>query len=263
MSSLTAPDVFDSIGSYGGNQMSMDTSDQEYLSSIVKKYFPNLTDSQIKNLLYNATGTCWDYASINTLLEKYKDDPKGFQKKFGVPLMAGDDFNFNGIALTYLCWVLKHHPDSDQFNLKNLVKIHKDKNGQPIQYGAGATEPQICQYWPQFCKDHGVKVDSEAGYAVSVVNNKWVFNQGSSKLWDVTPKNWAKKAKGGTIILSMSPTILYNLDGSLACNVQGGHAVDITGVTDSGDFIVSSWGKEYLINPNDGTINGFDKITYE
>jgi hypothetical protein len=262
MSSLTAPDVFDSIGSYGGNQMTMDTSDQEYLSGIVKKYFPNLTPDQMKVFLQNATGTCWDFASINTLLEKYKDDPKGFQKKFGVSLMDGDDFNFDGIAMEYFCWAVKNHPSFLSLN-KLTSKVNPD--------GSGATAPQISQFWAQFCKEHGIKVDVAPDYDIDsskTFDSVAALNAYVKKHTElnVTPQNWSKVAKGGTIILEMKNTVeLWNLDGSVYMKVSGtnvGHAVDIVGVNKNGWYIVSSYGKEYLVDPSQMTCS-YTKISYK
>ena len=41
---------------------------------------------------------------------------------------------------------------------------------------------------------------------------------------------------------------LYNMDGSLYDSNGGGHAMYITGITDDNRFIVSSWGREFILD---------------
>ena len=33
--------------------------------------------------------------------------------------------------------------------------------------------------------------------------------------------------------------------------IDGGHAITVTGITEDGRYIVSSWGEKYYINPSD------------
>jgi hypothetical protein len=58
MATLDIPDVFDSIGLYGGDQMSMGGSEEIDLANIVRQFFPDKTDSQINQFLQNSKGTC-------------------------------------------------------------------------------------------------------------------------------------------------------------------------------------------------------------
>ena len=45
------------------------------------------------------------------------------------------------------------------------------------------------------------------------------------------------------------------MDGTVAQVIDGGHAMTVTGVTDDGKLIVSSWGNQYYIDPD-------EKITF-
>jgi hypothetical protein len=228
--------------------MTIYTFDQTYLYSIVRQYFPDMTDNQIKDFLQHATGTCWDYAMVNTLLEKFKDDPADFEKDFGVSLMDGDDFNFDGIAVAYYCWLKKNHPDD----------LNVDKNGDSALY-------QSCYSsdWSEFCADHGVKVDVTPHVTPIPGHPDEMYT--NQMMTDVTPQNWAQKAKGGTIEVNVNTVQLIDptTGRSYAPNPNGAHAMDIVGVTASGYFIVSSWGKEYYLDPSNGTIDDFMKITYQ
>jgi hypothetical protein len=67
----------------------------------------------------------------------------------------------------------------------------------------------------------------------------------------------------------MQPTILIDPTTGATDTFNGGeipdgaHKVDITGVTEDGRFIVSSYGKEYYLDPDsDFQTLDFQKITY-
>ena len=44
---------------------------------------------------------------------------------------------------------------------------------------------------------------------------------------------------------------MHGMDGAGDSYIPGGHAITVTGVTDDGKWIVSSWGKKYYIDPNE------------
>ena len=48
---------------------------------------------------------------------------------------------------------------------------------------------------------------------------------------------------------------LYNEDGSKYRSDVGGHWMTITGVTDDGRYIVSSWGKKLYLKPDELNLN--------
>jgi hypothetical protein len=217
----TGEDVFDNAGLYGGDQMTMPSGE---------------------------TATCWDIAMVNTLLERYKDDPSDFEQKFGIPLYAGDDFNFDGIAELYYDWIKQNHPDD----------LTAGQNG-----ALGLYMSCYSSCWTEFCADHGVKADVTPHITPVPGHPNEVYTD--QMMTDVTPQNWVKKAKGGTIEVNVNWVDL--IDPSTGQHVipkqNGAHAMDITGVTDNGYFIVSSWGKEYYLDPSNGSIYDFMKITYE
>ena len=70
----------------------------------------------------------------------------------------------------------------------------------------------------------------------------------------VTVDNYHEYAKKGQVIISTRPLNLWKrkADGSymLVDTRDGGHAMTVTGVTEDGRFIVSSWGETYYLNPD-------------
>ena len=72
----------------------------------------------------------------------------------------------------------------------------------------------------------------------------------------VNEDNFNEIAKSGKhVIIAYRNGNLYNMDGTVAQLIDGGHAMTVTGVTDDGKLIVSSWGNQYYIDPN-------EKITF-
>jgi hypothetical protein len=162
--------------------------------------------------------------------------------------MDGDDFNFDGIALTYYCWLKKNYP--------NLL-VQADQEGDY----ALPSSTVYGEYWTEFCKEHGVKVEVTPEYHGSD-SARWTYEK---DLLKVTPKNWGQMAKGGTIEVNVNWVDLIdpNTGQHVIPTSNGAHAMDVVGVTTNGYFIVSSWGKEYYLDPNNGSVRDFIKISYK
>jgi hypothetical protein len=94
----------------------------------------------------------------------------------------------------------------------------------------GTTEGERELMWESYMVQHGVTVDVDNSVRV-------------------TPDNYGELVKKGEIIIRMSPVQLIDKSGEIIKS-DGGHAMTITGVTEDGKYIVSSWGKEYYVDPN-------------
>lgn len=67
-----------------------------------------------------------------------------------------------------------------------------------------------------------------------------------------TSGNYHKYSAQGYVIVTVSPIILRSpTTQKIAHKFDGGDAMTVTGVDDSGNFIVSSWGDKYILNPDD------------
>lgn len=75
--------------------------------------------------------------------------------------------------------------------------------------------------------------------------------------------------QGKQVVLSMRPVVMTDADyGEKITMPNAGHFVTVTGVTDGGQLIVSSWGKKYYVDLNDfkstgGEYKDFITISYE
>ena len=68
------------------------------------------------------------------------------------------------------------------------------------------------------------------------------------RLCGVAYDNYAREGK--QIIVRADRFKLYDENGNPSGSC-GSHAMVVTGVTEDGKFIVSSWGNKYMIDPND------------
>ena len=73
----------------------------------------------------------------------------------------------------------------------------------------------------------------------------------------ITVDNFEEYSKKGQVVLDIHDVVIYKDDHRQRC---GGHAVVVTGVTEDGLFVVSSWGGKYYLDPKQ--LNGNDKFLY-
>jgi hypothetical protein len=197
------------------------------LMPIVRRSYPTLTDLEVEKLVTGyADEGCAYMALANTLFEQYLGRETEFEVRFGFPLRkANNDFNFEMLVIDFYC------------------SVGGDRDGM-----SGLASWNMESYWEKYLGSHDMYVDVH----------------GTS----ITPKTWAEVSKGGHIIVSVSPVNMYkHIGGELIGDERwrtSAHAMIVTGVTEEGYLIVSSWGERYYINPNDPafkTILGF--ISYQ
>ena len=219
------PDVnpsFDDEGSYGGDQGSAQKVYlDEDIQEIVRKYYPDYSDQEIRDLLIelNSEG-CGYVALCNTIFWEFVGREEEFEEIFGFPMYKDGDLNYNVIIVDLYC-------DKDK----------KSKSGTNI--------PERKDIWEDFLAEHGIDVNVECYI-------------------DVTTDNYNDIADKGQIIVAIEPCILEDEAGNTVFKANGGHAMTVTGVTEDGRFIVSSWGKRYYIDPDtDYNRLQFQQVRYD
>ena len=211
--------VFDKTGSYGGNQGHMaskykqDPSRQQELLKDLKKYFPNMTTTQGLKYLerLNSVG-CGYVALVNTIFMKFAHDPAGFQRIFGFPMYNHGDLNYDRMIMDLYCTT-------------DLAGINDISDGMP----GGTSDHDRARIVSRYLASKGIATRTQANVKVTPDNVRSIL-----------------KSNDGLIIGYRNDN-LYNEDGSKACTIKGGHAMTVTGVTDDGRYIVSSWGDKYYI----------------
>ena len=99
--------------------------------------------------------------------------------------------------------------------------------------------------WEAYLKEHDVDVD-----VVSRLK--------------VTPETYDEIVSGGQLIVSVRPLNLEDEQGNIVDGRDCGHAMTVTGVTEDGRYIVSSWGKVYYVDPkNNYSAIVFQQVRYE
>ena len=214
--------VFDDDGSYGGNQGNMD---QVYrwdpikcwdLLRDLREYFPNMSVFEAFRYFsrLNSVG-CGYVALANTLFMEYANRPQDFERTFGYPMFKDGDLNYDRLIL-------------DIYATTDKAGFNDRDDGLPN----GTVDDSRAHIVEHFLRDKGVDVETEANA-------------------DVTPENFREISEnGGYVILGYRHGNMYDENGN-RYYIDGGHAITVTGITEDGRYIVSSWGEKYYINPSD------------
>ncbi len=223
--------VFDDDGSYGGDQGSprkQQGERKQELYDTIRKYYPNMSDKEAADYLkkLNSEG-CGYTAVINTIFAAYEGREKEFEKNFGFPMYHNGDLNYDRLLVDYYAATDNH---KKAWWGGDVIKSSEDESAVK---GNGTNADSRKYRTELYLSDKNVDV--------SITNNK-----------KVTPDNFEKLSEDGYVIVSFHDGNLENEDGSTAQYIHG-HAMTITGVTEDGRYIVSSWGETYYIDPNKNT----------
>lgn len=231
--------AFDDRGRYGGDQgypASIDKTDEKYdeIAEIIRRYYPDYSDREIEKYLkkLNSEG-CGYVALINTIFNQYAGRADEFERIFGFPMYdKNGDLNFDLMLVDFYAAMDNHH------SILGLDIIFEFEDSSATE-GYGTTANTREYRWEKYLQDRGVNVD------VHSVN--------------VTIENFNDLSENGDIIIATHPVILYDENGR-RLYADGGHAMTVTGVTEDGRFVVSSWGEKYYIEPD---ASQFDRINFQ
>lgn len=239
--------VFDDDGGYGGDQGSPQNQigeNREALYDIVRKYYPDLSDAQIQDYLrkLNSEG-CGYVAIINTIFRQYEGREAEFQEKFGFPMYKNGDLNYNELLVDF-------YTATDNHNQGLFWSDRINENEDPSATTGRGTTPSDQKYRAQlYLKEKGIEVQIQTNKRVNV-------------------DNYQKLAESGSVIINYHYGNLYDANGKVVQYIDGGHSMTVTGVTEDGRYIVSSWGEKYYIDPeeilnNNGNTTGYDFVYYK
>jgi hypothetical protein len=249
------PGVYSEDGIYGGNQSSpleayLDGDSR--IADIIKKYYPNMSDKEIKQYLQKLENEgCGYVALVNTFLDHYNGSEKDFEEKFGFPLYT----TVNGEkVINYNYLIADLYASQDNHNSEGFLfwkndKINKNEDPSATE-GAGTTASMREYRFENYMKDHDVKVD--------VINGEGFLGMSTINA-DI--ENYDQYHNQGAIIISVSPIKMTDVNGNDYTS-NGGHAMTVTGKTEDGKLIVSSWGQQFYIDPEDYKAKG-DRATFQ
>lgn len=254
-------EVFSSV-KYGGNQSdvsrivvtslegeltdSIDVAKSELLIDLIRKYYPDAAETDIKNIArsYEEAG-CGYMAVANdfiTYMASLENGVEQFKEKLGYNLFETDgnnkSYNFEALALEI--FLNSHKNVMEYTDISTLLEKAEGVNG--FSYA-----PFINDFFAK--KNVGVEIDfTTTRNMTDVISNmldkKGCFNILTASGFDLTSLSKEEITKSADGALANSQII-----GGTIKDI-GGHAMSITGMTDLNELIVSSWGKVFKFIPN-------------
>ena len=261
----------------------------EELYQFVREHpgYENYTDEQIAELFdkFNNQG-CAYVAACNAIMAEYADKPEEFKEKYGFDLYdENNELNYNMLYIDYSIYAegvvftdnveaeqaytnamvgyYREHPE--EFEEKYNIKFFEDGSDKKMSQEAAN---KIAQEYAEASKDGGTVEVPQNWTDQSNQRNRFdayleahgdeatCYEGGSPKFLDMEKFNEMTE-QGYTIIVSGDQFNMYNEDGTRTNDAPvGGHAMVVTGVTGDGRLIVSSWGKEYYLNPEESGLYG-------
>jgi len=234
---------------------------------IIKSYYPNATQMDIINIAdsYGHNG-CVYMAYANTFVAHMGSIENGadiFKRKIGYDLIVND-----GTNKSYNVEALALHIYLDSCKKKNFNMLETIKNVKGTSYKSISTDIV------SFFEDRGIKIKEQRGIRFNAKENSII----TSLLAEIAsnPNNMYILGAYKFDLESLSSQSAFdNNDKALESSVVdknvrkniGGHGMLITGLTESGDLIVSSWKKKFIFKVGEMLKNdGFayiDSVRYE
>ncbi len=254
-----AKDIFDEsrleLIQYGGDQTSFSLSCNELLANedirkILTENFPDATEEDyylyLRKIEYVG---CGYVAMVNSIFDAYQGKQEEFQNTFHIPMYRLDSrgkvvFNYEPLVTSLYTYqwkdLLGYTNIEDIYG--NVEEVMQNLDDDIEITGSSGTEPSYNDVFASFLKNcYGVDCEVKRIPIIPfLINEKKMFEE------------YAKDSQ--SMILSSFDFDYYSFDeetgekGRKIYDDLSGHAMSITGVTPKGDFVVSSWGRRYVVN---------------
>ena len=263
-----------------------DYKDDKQIQEIIKNYFPNenLSDDDLKLLFakMNDVG-CGYVAMCNTifqLTEKLSDDE--FKEKFGFDrhrIQRTSDgkyirtYNYDYMFLDFFMYYQTNYAKFK--SISDIIgDVTTNENGDMVfaeDTGAqGNHSFYVEDCFKQYAKDRNIKYKSSSTafgsnemYNYDFGNKIFNFFDGLLEFYNPFNNAYIRSTiesslkEGKSIVVDMRDFTMCSpedLDGNgklddVVKEDVGGHAMLVLGTTDDGGYIVSSWGKKYIVYP--------------
>ena len=218
--------VFDDEGGYGGNQGSAKSKYYwdpvkcwDILDMIHKHYGKmNIFEAFKFTSALNNSG-CGYTAMANSLFVEYEGREDEFKETFGFSMYKDGDLNYDEMIIALYSTAAKEG-----------ISVEEGS-----KYPGGTTDVSRKQIMEAYLADKNVDFKCEYNVNVTSENVQEIIEN------------------GGHIILGYRDKHLNMTDqnGVEHDYGDGGHAIMVTGVSEDGKLIVSSWGEKYYIDPSD------------
>ena len=257
--------------------------------------YENYSEAQIHDLLnqMNKEG-CGYIGIVNAIFSEFEGSEEEFEARFGFPMRDSEgNYNYNKMFIELYCQtdnkyylgesggvtalaietVYSYGNNQEDFKNKYGVDLGSyDENGN-FNYSDDAFFAVINDINTNYDSDAVVTFDSSRdGLTVSAQENhimaylKAHGMESSAISYEKTERIMSSSELQSnldegkvTSVLLNSGTEMYN-DAGKTSTLDGGHYVTVTGITEDGRYIVSSWGKKYYIDPNQAEILSYQMI---
>lgn len=279
--------LYDANGMYGGDQghplYTRGIYDKDYYDFIRSQPgFENYTDMQIRQYLWNMNEEGCGYVSaVGVILQAYEGNEKEFEEKYGIPYYTKNgEINYDQLFFLYYAETCGNvftdgaNPSGAYYNGVVAVAVDdpdafEKKYGVPL-YNPGtedisdeARQKIYDEYNEKVAKGDTVLVTGETANTQLEQPNRldhFTKEHGDTLTAEdvdvsdhpLTEEEFLERTANGEVLeLSAHDFSLYNDYGiDVMFGTGGGHSMTITGITDDGRYIVSSWGKEYYFDPD-------------
>lgn len=279
--------IFDGANGYGGDQGDMARNrngfkflwwvwgEDKDIYDFVRSQdgYENYSETQIHELLdkINNEG-CGYVALVNTLFLEFPGSEAEFEQIYGFPMRdKNGNYNFNQMLIdiycktddkyfltedsgknALICDVLRdYHDNPAKFEQDYGVKY--DPNSETIPDEVSNTilacyDGEVASY-----KAEGTNIYSQENRLLAYLHEKGIdANVNCSSSSTMSVDSVKNTLESGTVVkLSLGKgTQFCDESGKVQQTLGGDHAVLITGVTDDGRYIISSWGNQYYVDPS-------------
>lgn len=215
-------------------------SDRDYIRELIHGYeeYADYSDQEIGELLQKLDSEgCGYVAFANIVVDEYRRKEEEFEKIFGFPLFLENVNGYNYVDYNRL--IIDIYCASDNHKrIKNAWQDYdfydEEEDISPTN-GRGTTAEDRIYRFERYMREHSVPVRLE--------NIECSQEEVYQRCRD-------EEQSGRRVIISTCPVRLEDEEGEPA-QMDGGHAMTVTGLTDDGRIEVSSWGEKYFISPED------------
>lgn len=223
-------------------------SDREEIREVVRGYeeYADYSDEEIEDLLVklNSEG-CGYVAFANIIVDEYRRKEDEFEDTFGFPLFlenrSGTTYvNYNRLILDLYCASDNHRR---VWNMWQNHDVYDEEEDPSATVGWGTTMDDRVYRFERYMSGYGRNV--------KIRNIKCDVSE-------VYRKCEEEARQGNRVIISTCPVRMEDAKGE-PVQMDGGHAMVVTGLADDGRIEVSSWGELYYISPEESDFTSPEK----
>lgn len=223
---------------------------------------------------------CGYVAAVNSIFLAYEGHEEAFLRDFGFPMYDKDgEFNYNRLLIDLYASTDDQYyldrPDGagalvndrlreyigkeDEFRRIYGVDLYQDNNPDSGRWNSEAMQKILDEY-----EDENVVEYETKGTTITSLNNRidqYLNDKGIAFENEVIRTDDSLAAEdvkeylndGKSVNIRTGDFNLYDENGKVKKEDVGSHWMTVTGVTEDGRYIVSSWGEKYYIHPDELT----------